>query len=124
MSAFRLPAKTNLGLFSLVSVAALAFTGCISTHKTVYRDQERLRVEFENDKAGRMFYEALSRQCPAHERTESDTQISVPLVFKHKHRIVEGESSAFNQAVRRCDTNGDGRITEQEARIFSESVDK
>jgi len=26
--------------------------------------------------------------------------------------------------VRRCDTNRDGKITEQEARIFTESVEK
>jgi len=48
----------------------------------------------------------------------------VPVVFKHKRHVVEGESIAFNQAVRRCDTNGDGRITEQEARIFAESMGK
>ena len=30
----------------------------------------------------------------------------------------------LNDAVRRCDTNGDGRITELEARIFAESADK
>ena len=116
--------KTTFAFLSLASAAVLAFTGCVSTHKTVYRDQERAKVEFENDAAGRTFYEALSQQQPAHERTESDTQISVPIVFKHKRRVVEGEDSAFNQAVRRCDTNRDGRITEQEARIFAESVSK
>ena len=30
----------------------------------------------------------------------------------------------LNQAVRRCDTNGDGRITELEARIFAEQAEK
>jgi len=114
--------KTPFAFLSLASAAALVFTGCISTHKTVYREQKREKVEFENDAAGRIFYEALSRQRPAHERTETDTEISVPVVFKHKRHVVEGESIAFNQAVRRCDTNGDGRITEQEARIFAESA--
>jgi hypothetical protein len=46
------------------------------------------------------------------------------VVFDHKRRVVEGESVAFNHAVLRCDTNGDGRITELEARIFAEQADK
>src|SRR5687767_7510307 len=44
-----------------LAVAALN-TGCISTEQTVYQDQERVRIEFENDTAGRLFYEALSKQ--------------------------------------------------------------
>jgi len=116
--------KTSFAFLSFAAVTPLAFTGCISTHETVYREQERVKVEFENDAAGRIFYEALSRQRPAHERTETDTQISVPIVFKHKRHVVEGESTSFNHAVRRCDTNRDGRITEQEARIYAENVEK
>lgn len=107
---------------------ALAFatlnTGCISTDETVYRDQERIKVEFENDTAGRLFYEALSQTRGSHARSESKTEVSIPVVFEHKHRVVDGENVAFNQAVRRCDTNGDARITELEARIFSESASK
>jgi len=34
--------------------------------------------------------------------------------------VVRSENAAFNHAVRRCDTNQDGKITEQEARIFAE----
>jgi len=98
-------------------------SGCISTTKTVYNEPERLKVEFENDSAGKLFYEALSRQ-PRSNRRESKTDISIPIVFEHKHQVIEGTNVAFNDAVRRCDTNGDGKITELEARIFSEAGSK
>jgi len=99
-------------------------TGCISTERTVYQEQDRIKVEFENDTAGRLFYEALSKLQSRHGRSESKTEVSIPVVFDHKRRVVEGESVAFNNAVRRCDTNGDGRITELEARIFAEQAEK
>ena len=103
-----------------LSAGALLLTGCISTDETVYREEARVNVEFENDTAGRLFYETLSRLRSAR-RSESKTEVSLPIIFDHKRRVIEGESLAFNQAVRRCDTNGDGRITEQEARIFAQS---
>ena len=106
-----------------LALAALN-TGCISTEQTVYHDQDRVKVEFENDSAGRLFYEALNKQQSRRGRSESKTEVSIPVVFDHKRRVVEGESVAFNQAVRRCDTNGDGRITELEARIFAEQAEK
>src|SRR5438046_9389545 len=98
-----------------LAVAALLNTGCISTERTVYQEPERVKVEFENDAAGRLFYEALSKLESRHDRNESRTSISIPVVFEHKHRVVDGENVAFNQAVRRCDTNGDVRITDQDA---------
>lgn len=113
--------KPGFSILSMAGAAALAFTGCISTDKTVYREEERMKVEFENDTAGRLFYETLSKVRSSGNRTESKTEVSLPVVFKHKHRVVEGESTGFNLAVRRCDTNRDGKITEQEARIFAES---
>ena len=97
--------------------------GCISSEKTVYRDAERTKVEFENDTAGRLFYEALSK-ASSRNRSESKTEISLPIVFDHKVRTVDGDNILFNSAVRRCDSNGDGKITEQEARIFSQNAGK
>lgn len=108
----------------LAFVLATLNSGCISTDETVYRDEDRMKVEFENDTAGRLFYEALSQTRGAGSRRESKTEVSIPVVFSHKHRVADGENIAFNQGVRRCDTNGDGKITELEARIFSESVSK
>ena len=78
-----------------------------------------MRVEFENDTAGRLFYETLSRMKSR--RSESETEICLILI-ESKTTTVAGESVAFNEAVRRCDTNSDGRVTETEARIFSEQI--
>jgi hypothetical protein len=113
----------------VLSTCALAFVlaagnGCISTEKTTYRDAERMKVEFENDTAGRLFYETLNKHSGAGSRSESKTAVSIPIVFEHKQRTVDGENLLFNSAVRRCDTNGDGKITEQEARIFSQNAAK
>src|SRR5947208_17031176 len=96
---------------TLVLTVALLNAGCISTERAVYREPERVKVEFENDAAGRIFYEALSKMQSRHDRNESSTSISIPVVFEHKHRVLEGENFSFNRAVHRCDTNGDGRIT-------------
>ena len=112
------------GMSGLALALAAMNTGCISTEKTEYSDTERIKVEFENDTAGRQFYEALSKLQSRHGRSESKTEVSIPVVFDHKRRVVEGESVAFNRSVRRCDTNGDGRITELEARIFAEQAEK
>ena len=114
--------KTIPALAGLLALAAIN-SGCISTTKTVYNEPERLKVEFENDSAGKLFYEALSKTAQPN-RSESKTDISIPIVFEHKHQVIEGANVAFNDAVRRCDTNGDGKITELEARIYSESACK
>jgi hypothetical protein len=114
--------KNRIALPIVLVVLLGMCAGCISTDRTEYRDESRLNVEFENDTAGRLFYETLSQNH--YSRSESNTEVSLPIIFEHKHRVVEGESIAFNQAVRRCDTNGDGLITEQEARIFAGQAGK
>ena len=108
----------------LVSLAALCSAGCISTESTNYRDAERLKVSFENDTAGRLFYEALSKSGGRVNRRESKTEVSIPVIFDHKQTTVDGENVVFNDAVRHCDTNGDGKITESEARIYLDSVSR
>jgi hypothetical protein len=107
---------------SLLGTTALLVVGCIHTNETVVKDEGRLPVEFENDGAARLFYEALSRMPGAGDKTESHTEVSLPVLFSHEHKVVRGPNVAFNEAVRRCDTNQDGRITESEARIFGATV--
>ena len=107
-------------LAPIIAAAAAAFAcGCIS-HKTVtYQDVERAPVQFESDAAARLFYETLSRRSGSGNRSESTTTISIPIVFEHEHKTVPGRNVEFNRAVSVCDSNHDGVITEQEARIYA-----
>jgi hypothetical protein len=98
--------------------AALCLAGCIHHSETTYRDVERVKVQFESEKAGRIFYEALSKM-PFQGCAESHTEVSIPVVFDNCCTVKTGENGKFNEAVRRCDTNKDGVITEAEAEIFA-----
>jgi hypothetical protein len=110
-------AARSLLRFSMVGGAVLCLAGCISHSETIYRDSERVKVQFESEKAGRIFYEALSKM-PFVGRSESHTEVSIPIVFENKSTVKAGENERFNEAVRRCDTNKDGVISETEAEIF------
>jgi hypothetical protein len=104
--------------FSVIGGAVLCLAGCIEHSETTYRDVERVKVRFESERAGRLFYEALSKM-PFHDRVESHTEVSIPVVFDNKCTVKTGENEKFNEAVRRCDANQDGVITEVEAEIFA-----
>ncbi len=104
--------------YSMAGGAALCLAGCIHHSETIYRDAERVSVHFESEKAGRIFYEALSKM-PFQSRGESHTKVSIPIVFENDTTVKTGENDKFNEAVRRCDTNKDGVITESEAEIFA-----
>lgn len=104
-------------------LAAALATGCISHEETNVHDVARVPVEFESEAAGRIFYEALSKSGQPRP-TESKTDVSLPVIFEHKTRTVSGPNFAFNDAVNRCDTNHDGRITELEAKIFAQNHPK
>jgi hypothetical protein len=104
----------------IAGLVGIGVSGCISHERTVYEEVPRNRVEFENDKAARVFYETLSK-APPRRKTESKTEIAIPIVFDHKSRVVPGDNVVFNDAVALCDTNQDGRITEFEAQVFADN---
>ena len=108
----------------ITASSALLLAGCIHHEETVYRDAPRAKVDFENDRAARLFYETLNRGGGKNARAESKTEVDVPLVFHDKRRVVDGPNAAFNKAVEECDLNRDGKISEQEAQIFAESKQK
>lgn len=105
-------------------MALMSLCGCINHDQTVYRNPERMKVEFENETAARIFYETLSKTSLPSSRRESTTSVEIPVVFSHHSRVVEGENVAFNSAVKQCDTNKDGKITELEAQILAEMRQK
>jgi hypothetical protein len=116
--------KATVAKWIVSAGGALVLAGCITHEETVYRDVERAKVEFENDTAARIFYETLNQLCSRPGRTESKTEVELPIIFSDKRKVVSGPNAAFNKAVEQCDANKDGKITEQEARIFAASKQK
>lgn len=108
----------------MLGAVAVLISGCITHEETVYKDVERAKVEFESDGAGRVFYEAMNKDVAKRRKRETTTRVDIPIVFDHKRKVVVGESVFFNESVSHCDTNRDGRITEMEARIYAEQVER
>lgn len=110
--------NTLIALFSAVALGAS--TGCISSVETVTSDVSRVKVAFATDKAGRVFYETLTRASETRPRTEKRTEVNLILV-EVERRTVAGPNKLFNEAVQFADTDRDGIITEVEAEIFADA---
>ncbi len=93
-------------------------SGCIHRHKLVDHRDPRVPIAFETDTAARLFYEKLESNRSFSTLNGTRTAITVPLFFEHEVTSVRGSHVDFNLAVQTCDTNQNGIITEQEARIF------
>ena len=110
--------KTLVTTLGLLTISALFLTGCVRRYETIYQDVPRAKVEFENEKAARMFYEALSKAPEANHR-ENKVEFHIPVVLRVTKTEQPSPNLAFNDAVSRADTNQDGKITELEATIFA-----
>lgn len=105
-------------LISIGLLALGALSGCISSHETVYTDVTRVPVTFASERAGRMFYETLSRTPESRRRTEKSVSVEL-LVIDVERRVVAGNNKLFNEAVAFADTNRDGAISDTEAEVFA-----
>jgi hypothetical protein len=110
----------SLATVLILTAALLTQTGCIISQTTSYKDVERAKITFASERAGRLFYETLARM-PIKDRPESRRAV-VLVVFNATHRTITGPNRHFNAGVERCDSNGDGTITDEEAQIFASSV--
>ncbi len=109
---------------AMTGLSGLLLIGCIHQETTEVREVPRVKVEFENETAARLFYETLSRCSGQYSRQDSETHVDVPLLINHRKKVIYGPNIAFNRGVELCDTNKDGKITELEARIYADTAGK
>jgi len=108
----------NRSLLLLLSFALLAGAGCVSYQETKMPDVMRTQVAFASDKAARLFYEAFTAASDVGRKAERETCTLLFFTYT-KTGTVPAMNAWFNEAVRVCDTNGDGQITEGEAEVFA-----
>jgi hypothetical protein len=104
---------------ALAGVVPLA--GCVTFYsKTeIVGGYTRTAVSFESGDVSQKFQAAVKRM---------DTQagsiwLGVPFITIYSKDERLSEAAAWNEAVRRCDTNADGVITADEVTAFTKSLD-
>ena len=112
------PLSTSLSLLAAIG-CWVTCSGCINFHETVYREQNRVPVQFESPEAADTFYEAMNRPEFRNLHSESHFGVHLPLVFDHSRTVKVGENMIFNHAVIAADTNKDQTVSASEAEIFA-----
>jgi hypothetical protein len=102
-------------------IGTFTLSGCISSTKTEYVDEERVSVAFESSKAESDFSTGLERRKSApvrFDRPEERTSVWLVVVNVSRRKITSGPNRDFNQNVRVCDTDKNNIISEREAESF------
>jgi len=105
-------------LLPFLTFALLAGAGSVTYRETKFTDVKRTHVLFASDRSARIFYETLSAMGDAGRKTEKHASTWFGLT-SYDTCTVQGPNALFNEAVRACDTNADGQITEAEAEVYS-----
>jgi uncharacterized protein YceK len=110
---------TRFVLLSLLLVPVMA--GCATVYSRQDRirtGEERLKISFESEAASSWFHRGMD-QARLHKGTVADrTVLAVPFITLYRRESVLSDNAFFNDQVRRCDVNGDLKITEAEARVY------
>lgn len=95
-------------------------SGCISYHETIYREEPKTAVRFQDAETAKLFDDTLRGSRFRNRYSESSLNVSLPFVFEHSSSVKQGDNLMFNHAVAEADTNRDRIISDTEAQIFSD----
>lgn len=101
-----------------VAAGAAGFTGCITFYsktEVVRGGETRVPVRFESPEAAKEFRAAAASRGGE----VGGEHVGVPFVTLYHRREKLSDAAAWNDAVMRCDTDGDGQITHSEAVSFA-----
>lgn len=103
-------------------VVALCY-GCLinsSKEKIIEPDAPRMTINFESETAMQMFQKKVSEHYEAGDGVQSRSDFGIPFVIGTSETKVLSENAFYNAQVKKTDVNGDGTITQAEARVYSE----
>jgi len=95
------------------AIGLISMTGCVT--RTTVKNEPRETIHFGSERAAQNFYEAyLANRYPSDKKNVVAVWIGLP----YRHYTVSTDNVYFNQAVQSTDRNGDGVISEEEARDY------
>ena len=114
--------KTTFCLGGALLAVLLLNSGCLFIHhktEVMRKDEPKVIVAFESDKASCMFHAKYHRILENREEMglKADAVI-IPFITSISKISVLSSNALYNDAVKVCDSDGDHVITEAEAEMF------
>src|SRR5687768_13613113 len=112
-----------LGLIVVpLAACALAGGGCLinsSNREVIEPDAKRMAVQFESEKAMAGFQKEVYHRYRAGGGEQGSGAFAVPFVMAVSETRVLSENAFYNRQVHKADVNGDGTISDAEARVYT-----
>jgi hypothetical protein len=107
---------------ALLAACAVAGGGCLinsSSKKVLEPDAPRMSVQFQSETAMAKFQKAVDHRYLAGGGEQGSGAFAVPFVIAASETRVLSENAFYNTQVRKADVNGDGSISDAEARVYA-----
>ena len=101
---------------------AMAAGGCLinsASEKVIEPDAPRTTVNFESEKAMASFQKAVNNRYRSGGGERGSGAFAIPFVIAVAEKRVLSENAFYNTQVRNADVNGDGTISDAEARVYA-----
>jgi hypothetical protein len=105
-----------------LAICAVAAGGCLinsSSEKVLEPDAPRTTVQFESEKAMAAFQKEVQGRYRSGGGERGSGAFAIPFVIAVAEKRVLSENAFYNTQVRNADVNGDGTISDAEARVYA-----
>ena len=104
-------------------VVAVGGGGCLinsDSEKVVQADAKRVTVNFESEQSLATFQKAVSGRYAAGGGVVSRSGFAIPFVIAAGSKKVLSENAFYNAQVHKADADGDGMVSNAEARVYAQ----
>ena len=105
-----------------LAACAMAGGGCLinsASREVIEPDAPRTTVQFQSEKAMATFQKEVHGRYRAGAGEQGSGAFAVPFVMAVSETRVLSENAFYNTQVRKADVDGNGTITEAEARVYA-----
>jgi hypothetical protein len=105
-----------------LAACAIAGGGCLinsASREVIEPNAPRTAVNFESEKAMATFQKEVKHRYRAGGGEQGSGAFAVPFVMAVSETRVLSENAFYNTQVRNADVNGDGTISDAEARVYA-----
>ena len=117
------PSPLSLRVGAAVAIALCLGGGCLvnsGSEKVVESDAKRMKIDFESEEGLSKFQGTVRQRYETGGGVVSKSGFAIPFVVAVGEKRVLSENAYYNGEVAKADANGDGKISDAEARVYAQ----